>query len=190
MPTHVALLRGINVGGRNRVAMADLREAVAALGHTDVATYIQSGNVVFTSAGGQADTTVLCAALERALADNLGVAPRVVVLARDELAQVVADNPYPDESDPKCLHMVFRNDDLSPDVVAHVAQAVERARAKGSPDEAQLVGRTLYLRTPDGLGRSVLAVELGRAGGALSTGAGSTARNWTTVLRLLALCDA
>jgi uncharacterized protein DUF1697 len=49
MPTHVALLRGINVGGRNRVAMADLREVVLGLGHTEVATYIQSGNVVFTS---------------------------------------------------------------------------------------------------------------------------------------------
>ena len=67
---------------------------------------------------------------------------------------------------------------------------MERARAKASPDQAQLVGRTLYLRTPDGLGRSVLAVELGRAGGALSAGADSTARNWATVLRLLVLCDA
>jgi uncharacterized protein (DUF1697 family) len=49
VPTHVALLRGINVGGRNRVAMAALREVVEGLGHTGVATYIQSGNVVFTS---------------------------------------------------------------------------------------------------------------------------------------------
>ena len=54
MPTHIALLRGINVGGRNRVAMADLREVVLGLGHTEVATYIQSGNVVFTSE--EADT--------------------------------------------------------------------------------------------------------------------------------------
>src|SRR5579871_1035030 len=62
MATHIALLRGINVGGRNKVAMADLREVVAGLGHTDVATYIQSGNVVFTS--DEADTEALATALE------------------------------------------------------------------------------------------------------------------------------
>jgi len=75
MPTHVALLRGINVGGRNRVAMADLREVVLGLGHTEVATYIQSGNVVFTSE--EADTARIAAALERAIAKYLGVRPTV-----------------------------------------------------------------------------------------------------------------
>ncbi|MDQ3462793.1 MAG: DUF1697 domain-containing protein [Actinomycetota bacterium] len=190
MSRHVALLRGINVGGRKRVAMADLRQVVASLGHTDVVTYIQSGNVVFTAAGGEADTATLAATLERAFAENLGVAPKVVVLSRDQLAQVIADNPFPGESDPKCLHAVFRNDDLGREGVAHLALAAERARSKGSHDEAQLVGRTLYLHTPGGLGRSVLAIELGRAKGALSAGADSTVRNWATVLRLLALCDA
>jgi len=80
MPTHVALLRGINVGGRNRVAMADLREVVLGLGHTEVATYIQSGNVVFTSE--EADTATIAAALERAIAEHLGVQPKVIVLTR------------------------------------------------------------------------------------------------------------
>jgi uncharacterized protein (DUF1697 family) len=91
MPTHVALLRGINVGGRNRVAKADLREVVLGLGHTEVATYIQSGNVVFTSE--EADSAAIAAALEGAIAEHLGVRPKVVVLTRAELAQVVADNP-------------------------------------------------------------------------------------------------
>jgi hypothetical protein len=98
MPTHVALLRGINVGGRNRVAMADLREVVLGLGHTEVATYIQSGNVVFTSE--EADTARIAAALERAIAEPLGVQPKVIVLTRAELAQVVADNPFPDGPNP------------------------------------------------------------------------------------------
>ncbi|MGH3574889.1 MAG: DUF1697 domain-containing protein, partial [Pseudonocardiaceae bacterium] len=62
MPTHVALLRGINVGGRNRVSMADLRALVTSLAHTDVATYIQSGNVLFTST--QTNTSAIAAALE------------------------------------------------------------------------------------------------------------------------------
>src|SRR5262245_32024671 len=105
MPTHVALLRGINVGGHNKVAMAELRKVVASLGHTEVATYIQSGNVVFTTA--ETDTAALAAAMERAIAEALGVRPRVVVLSREELARVVDDNPYPDEPNPKAVHAIF-----------------------------------------------------------------------------------
>ncbi len=187
MSTHIALLRGVNVGGRNRVAMADLREVVTSLGHTDVATYIQSGNVVFTSE--EADTTALAGALERAIAEALTVRPKVVVLSRNELSQVIVDNPYPDETNPRCLHAAFRSEDMGPDEVAAVAAAVQRARDKGSRDEAQLVGRTLFLRTPDGLGRSELAAQLTRPGGALGGLASATMRNWATVGRLLALCD-
>lgn len=181
MPTHVALLRGINVGGRNKVAMADLREVVTSLGHTDVATYIQSGNVVFTSR--DADTAALAASLEKGIAENLGVRPRVVVLSRRELAQVIADNPFPDESNSKCLHAVISVDAFGPDEVRGVANALKQARQRGSQDEARVVGRTLYLRTPDGLARSELAAQLARPG------AKATARNWATVSKLMALLD-
>lgn len=188
MPTHLALLRGINVGGHNRLAMADLRGVMTSLGHADVATYIQSGNVVFTTAG--PNMKVLAAELERAIADTLGVRPKVLVLSRDELSQVVAANPYPEETNPKCLHGVFRADAMGPDDIAAVADALERARANGSADDATVVGRTLYLRTPDGLGRSELAAQLARAKGPLSRDAPTTARNWATVLKLLALLEA
>ncbi|MGH4026805.1 MAG: DUF1697 domain-containing protein [Pseudonocardiaceae bacterium] len=187
MPTHVALLRGINVGGRNRVAMAELREVVASLGHTDVATYIQSGNVVFSST--EADTGVLAAALEQAIAEALGVRPTVVVVSRHELSQVIGNNPYPGETNPQCLHAVFRSQDMGADEVAAVAAAVQRAGEKGSRDEAEVVGRTLYLRTPDGLGRSELAAQLARSGGVLHAGSAGTMRNWATVSKLLILCD-
>ncbi len=182
MPTHVALLRGINVGGRNKVTMADLRQVVTSLGCTDVATYIQSGNVVFTSP--KADTAELAAALEHAIAENIGVRPRVLVLSRAELAQVIADNPFPDESDPKCLHAVISIVGFGPDEVRSVANSLQRARQRGSREEAHVVGRTLYLRTPDGLARSELAAHLARPG------AKSTARNWATVSKLMALLDA
>ena len=69
MATHIALLRGINVGGRNKLAMADLRQVMTSLGHTDVVTYIQSGNVVFTT--GEADTNMLASDLEQAIASAL-----------------------------------------------------------------------------------------------------------------------
>ena len=140
MPTHIALLRGINVGGRNRVAMADLREVVLGLGYTDVATYIQSGNVVFTSE--EADTAMIAAALERAIAEHLGVRPKV------ELARVVEDNPFAEEPNPRWVHAIFRNGPLGPDELAAVAAAQQRARDQASDHEARVVGHTLFLHTP------------------------------------------
>ena len=109
MPTHVALLRGINLGAHSRVAMADLRRVVTSLGHTEVATYIQSGNAVFTTQ--ETDSVALAAGLEAAIAEGLDVHPSVVVLSRAELARVIADNPFPDERNPKHLHAVLRGDD-------------------------------------------------------------------------------
>ena len=79
MPRYLALLRGINVGGRNKVAMADLREIATSLGHTGVATYIQSGNLVFTSP--EAGTAALADALQQEIASRLAVKPAVVVLS-------------------------------------------------------------------------------------------------------------
>ena len=180
MRTHVALLRGVNVGGRNRVPMADLRRLVAELGCRDVATYVQSGNVVFSA--GDADAGRLAQALERAIAEQLHVRTRVVILSRDELARVVAENPFPDETNPKALHAVLSGEDPSEEVLERIASAERRARAKGGRDEARVVGRTLYLRTPDGLGNSELAAQLTRT----ETG---TARNWATVTNLLALLN-
>ena len=185
MPTHVALLRGVNVGGRNKVLMAALRELLTSLGYTDVATYVQSGNAVFTTT--RTDTGALAAAIERAIAENLDVRPRVVVLSRDELARVVHDNPYQDEPNPKLVHAIFLGERPLPEVMERVAAARRLAEQKGSRDTAQVVDRTLFLHTPDGFGGSELAARL--AGGKAVTPA-ATARNWSTVTKLLAMCDA
>jgi uncharacterized protein (DUF1697 family) len=184
VPTHVALLRGVNVGGHHRVAMDQLRRLVASLGHTDVATYIQSGNVVFTAGG--SDPTGIAAELEGALVDRVGVPARVVVLSREQLAAVVAANPYADEPDPRRVHAVFLPVEPGPDAVAEVAAAVRRAAERGSRDRATVLGRVVYLHTPDGYGRSELVQQLGRT----RTAAEGTARNWATVQRLLAICAA
>jgi uncharacterized protein (DUF1697 family) len=183
MARYVGLLRGINVGGRNRVAMGELRQLTEALGHTEVATYIQSGNVVFTSP--ETDSGALADALEQAIAVSLAVRPAVVVLSRADLARVIADNPFPGEPNPKCLHAIFRRRDLAPEAAAAVEEAQRRAWAKGSRDEVVPVGRTLFLHTPDGLGRSELAAQLARSGAQ----ADGTARNWATVTRLAAMLD-
>jgi uncharacterized protein (DUF1697 family) len=163
--------------------MADLRQVAASLGHTGVATYIQSGNLVFTSP--DTSVTSLADALEREIARRLAVQPAVVVLSGADLGRVIADNPFPGETSPRCLHAVFRREEMTPDALAAIAAAQQSARAKGSRDEAVVVGRTLFLRTPDGLGRSELAVQLARS----ADQAAGTARNWATVTRLMAMVE-
>jgi uncharacterized protein (DUF1697 family) len=185
MPTHVALLRGINVGGANKVAMADLRELMESLGHGDVASYIQSGNVVFTPGAG-GGTTDLAEALEAAMERSLGIRPRVIVVTRDELAAVVSGNPYPGEPEPRFVHAVFFRGGPEPAVAQHAAAVQQQVRAKGSRDEASVVGQVLYVHTPGGFGRSELAALL--LGKPRSPAALGTARNWATVTKLLAMC--
>jgi len=191
MATHVALLRGINVGGRNKVPMAELREVVAALGHTGVTTYIQSGNVLFSTP--ETDNAKLAAALESAIEDRFGLWSSVVVLSRGELAEVLAANPYSDEPDPRLVHVVFRNAEPSHDVLDRIAAAQSAAAAKGSRDTVQAAGRALYLHTPDGFGKSELAQNLFKIMTPPSKqkkqALAATARNWATATKLLSLCE-
>jgi uncharacterized protein (DUF1697 family) len=124
-----------------------------------------------------------CAALEQEIARRLALQPAVVVLSRAGLARVIADNPFPWKTSPRCLHAVFRREEMTADAIAAIAAAQRSARARGSRDEAVVVGRRLFLRTPDGIGRSELAVQLARFSGQ----AAGTARNWATVTRLMAM---
>jgi uncharacterized protein (DUF1697 family) len=187
MATHVALLRGINVGGKNKVAMADLRTLMSGLGQADVSTYIQSGNVLFSAADG-AD----CAAVGRALADQmkdtLGVTSPVVVITRDELAEILAANPYPDEPDPKRVHAVVLSEPPAAALGARLEAAAAQAAAKGDRSTFTVVGRTLYLHTPEGYGRSDLSASVLRVVSSPQAGLTGTARNWATMTKLLELC--
>lgn len=185
--THVALLRGVNLGGHNRMAMSDLRVIATSLGLANVATYIQSGNLVFTSTN--EDPMTLAKALELRIAEDCAVQPDVIVLTREELAAIVADNPYPAESNPKCLHVVFNRGGIGADTAVALKAAVQRAQARGSADEGTVRGRHLYLHTPAGLGRSELAAELNRPAALRNAPTVSTMRNWATVTKLLALLD-
>jgi len=187
MATHVALLRGINVGGKNKVAMADLREVVAKLGHTDVSTYIQSGNVLFT-ADADADPAALASALADAITATLGVRSPVVVLSRDELAGVIEANPFPGEADPKRVHAVLLSGPIGADAAAKIDEALTRSAAKGARDELATVGRALYLHTPDGFGNSELSAAVLRILTSPRAGVTGTARNWATITKLMALC--
>ena len=169
--------------------MADLRQVVASRGHGDVASYIQSGNVVFTAAKPDANSTAVADDLEIAIADQLAVRPAVVVLALRELTQVVSDNPFCVEDDHRLLHAVFLREPPGANGVASVEAAVERARSKQSRDDARVIGRTLYLWTPDGFGRSILRSELSRGGLHKTPMQAGTARNWRTVNTLVSLLE-
>jgi malate dehydrogenase len=129
VPTHVALLRGINVGGRSRVAMADLRDIVSSLGHTDVATYVQSGNVVFSTE--KRDTRTLAAELERAIAERLDVAPTSVEAITlgshgDQMVALprharVEGKPLPELVDDPTLEALFsRTRDAGAEIVGYL----------------------------------------------------------------------
>src|SRR5450755_3023902 len=173
--------------------MAELQEVVTSLGHTDVMTYIQSGNALFTPrltdsrTAGRTDAAALAAELERAIAYGTGVRARAVVLSGEELARCMRDNPYPGETNPRLLHAVFLPGVPGPGLAAWVAGAERQVRAKGSRDGAQVLGRAVYLHTPDGYPRSELRRVLARAGGPTSTAVAGTARNWATVSRLAGL---
>jgi uncharacterized protein (DUF1697 family) len=196
MASHVALLRGINVGGRNKVPMADLREVVSSLGHTEVSTYIQSGNVLFSTA--EEDTAKLAAALESAIEERFGIWSSVVVLSRDELARVLAANPYPDEPNPRMVHVVFLNAELPGSLLDQISAAEGAAAAKGSRDTAHVAGPAagrppaMFLHTPDGFGTSELAQNVFKIIAPPKKsrpGLAATARNWATATKLLSLCE-
>jgi uncharacterized protein (DUF1697 family) len=173
MRTHIALLRGINVGGANKVAMADLRELVTSLGHSDVATYIQSGNVVFTSAR----AIKSAAPIEAELASALGLKTAVVLRTPAEMDAVIERNPYPDaESGPSTLHVTFL---VEPPAQAAVAKV---DAASFAPEEFTVRQREVYLHLPNGIGRSKLATVLAR-----NLGTRATTRNWNTVKKLAAM---
>lgn len=183
MASHVGFLRGVNVGGRNKLAMADLRAVVADLGNRDVSTYIQSGNVLFTPTEPKAPAAI-AAKIARELRSRLDLTVPVVVLDKGGLDAILAANPFVPVEDPKAVHVVFLDEPASPDAEAAVAEAIRRARGRGSSDDARLVGSALYLSTPGGFGRSVLVAELGRAS---TTGARppvGTARNWASAVAI------
>ena len=168
--THVALLRGVNVGGKNKLPMAQLRASFESLGCAEVRTYIQSGNVVFVS-----PTPVDAASLERMVESDFGIAATVVLRTAGELRRVVRSNPYA-SADPSTLHVGF---------FARKPSAAAVAALDGVsylPDAFEVLGAELYLHLPNGMGRSKLPAYLDRR-----LQVPVTVRNWKTVNKLLEL---
>ncbi len=175
--THVAFLRGINVGRAKRIAMADLRGLVERLGYGGVRTLLNSGNVVFAARA--ADQRDHAARIEKAIEQELGLTSRVTVLDAAALSRVVAENTlYSRSRDPARLHVtVFRERGDRDKLVA-------LARTNWSP-EAIAVGRhAAYLWLPGGMIKSALATAMARA-----LQDGITTRNWATLNKLHAMFE-
>jgi uncharacterized protein (DUF1697 family) len=172
--THIALLRGINVGGNNMVAMSDLRAMAAKLGMSNVQTLLQSGNLVFESSRKSA------AQLERLLEAEIGrrfeSTIGVFVRTADEWKTLVARNPFGAEaaSDPARLIVMVFKDECALEQVGALQGAIV------GPERVRAVGRQLYLVYPDGMGKSKLTNALIEK----TLGMRGTARNWNTVLKL------
>ncbi len=175
LTTFVALLRGINVGGKGLIPMAELRSLFTSLGFEDVATYIQSGNVVFRSA--TADPDEVADRIEGAIAETFASSPTVILRVPVELEAIAARNPFlPGGADLTKLHVVFLRD-----VPEDRAAALDPEHSPG--DRFVLDGREIYLHLPNGAGRSKLGLDYFER----VLGVRGTQRNWNTLVRLIDL---
>jgi len=172
MTTYLALLRGINLGSRNKIAMPALREVFTALGHGDVRTHLQTGNVIFTATG---DAASLAAELEKCVADDLGATTTVLLRTASEVAKVAGNNPLAGgAADPSKLHVTF------------LAGRPDRGRVPrldelaAEPEEFAVKGREVYLYCPNGYGRT----KLSNANLEKRLGVAATTRTWKVVTTL------
>ena len=172
MNNWIALLRGINVGGHNILPMKELKVLLEALGCRDIATYIQSGNVVFRHT--ESDAASLEATISDAICESFGFESRVMLLSVDEFTRCVRDNPFSQTLQaPKTLHLWF----LAAPVEDPDIEKMDSLKA--GTEEFMLSEKVFYLSAPDGIGRSKLAVSVEKL-----LGVPATARNLRTASKL------
>ncbi|TIV50161.1 MAG: DUF1697 domain-containing protein [Mesorhizobium sp.] len=169
----VALFSGINVGGNRIVKMAELKAFFEGLGFTDVATYVQSGNVVFRAK--KQDAAALTREIEAAFEKKWGFNSRIMVRDASWFERLVKDNPYPEVAgDPTKLHAYALEREPTAEETKRLADKCT------GPERFEIKGDMLYLHAPDGLGKSVFANVIPR-----TLKVPGTARNWRSVLALL-----
>jgi uncharacterized protein (DUF1697 family) len=170
--THLALLRGINVGGKNALPMKELAQVFADAGCTDVRTYIQSGNVIFETPSGAAKIADL---VKTQIEKKFGYRIPVILRTSEQLLKTIRDNPFLKAgADAKTLHVYFLADSPSARLIAGLDPA------RSAPDAFHARGQEIYLHLPNGMARTKLTNAYFDS--KLSTIC--TARNWATVLKL------
>jgi uncharacterized protein (DUF1697 family) len=178
MTMYAALLRGINVGGRKKLPMAELRALMTGLGYGSVQTYLQSGQAAFAAAHGDGES--LAAELSAAIEERFGFPVDVLVRDHAYLRAIADACPFPAaELEARQLHVTYFSAPVAPERFADLDAAAHL------PEEFRLGDRALYLYAPDGLGRSKLAEALSRP--RTNKGLIATTRNWNTVVTLVQL---
>jgi len=174
MQIHIALLRGINLGGTNRLPMKDLAAFFEKAGCEQVRTWLQSGNVVFQAA--MADAPAIVQSVSQDISEQFGLNIPIITRTLEDLEQVAQGNPFPDEKiETKFLHVSFLKDLPEP------ARLESLAADRSPPDRFQVFGRDIFLYLPNGVARTKLTNQYFDR--KLKTI--STVRNWNTVLKLL-----
>ena len=177
MHTSVLLLRGINVGGKNKLPMKELAEQLKLLKLENIQTYIQSGNVVFQTR--RKPASKLNSRIAQAIEQSHGFLPSALVFSRAQLKAAMDCNPWPQAtSEPKTLHLFFLT---SPAGDADV-KAIKACQT--SSEKIEITDDVVYLHAPDGFGRSKLAANLEK-----HLRVSTTARNWRTVEKLSEMCE-
>jgi uncharacterized protein (DUF1697 family) len=179
---YAALLRGVNVGGNKKIAMADLRLLLKGLGFDDVSTLLQSGNAVFTAPAGAPGAVDLAQQIEDSLAAELGLSSRVALWTHPQLATVIDANPFPGAEDEPSKHLVQFL--FKPLTAAEKDRIAAFEPASFAPEEFAVGPDVIYFRLPDGIGRSKLAVAFAKH---VTAKLVMTGRNWNTVRKLHAL---
>jgi uncharacterized protein (DUF1697 family) len=174
--THIALLRGINVGKAKRVAMADLRDIVAGLGYGDVKTLLNSGNVVFSAPGVKAPEAAQ--RIEKRLAAKLRIESRVTVLTAKEMRAVIDDNPFADVVTEPSRFLV-----AVPSTKSDLEKLRPHVARDWSPEYFALGSRVAYMWCPGGVLESGVNDVVGRA-----LRDAVTVRNWATMSKIYAVC--
>ena len=174
----ISMLRGVNVGGHNKIKMDALRDLYESLALRDPQTYVQSGNVVFRTEA--KEVASLAKRIEDAIERRFGFRPGVTLRTTSELRDVIARNPFAKRSgiDGSKLLVTFLAANTSPEAREEIL------KIKAGAEEVRIEGRELYVYFPDGIGRSKMwpAIEkvLKKSG---------TGRNWNTVTKLLEIAE-
>ncbi len=179
MPVLISMLRGVNVGGHNRIKMDALRALYESLKLGSPRTYVQSGNVIFRTRE-KNSAAALAQKIQNAIERKFGFRPEVILRTTEEMRNAIAATPFTGRNlEPGKTVITFLADDAGPDAYDKLLTL------RDFPEELHLLGRELHIYFPDGMGRSKLPwAKIERL-----LGTPGTARNWNSVTKMLAMAE-
>jgi uncharacterized protein (DUF1697 family) len=178
METYISFLRGVNMTGHNSIKMTDLSSLYINLGFTDVKTFIQSGNVIFTNTG-KKSSSALSSAIEQGILEKFNYIVPVMIRTSQELSDLFSVNPFFDEIgfNPAKMAVIFLHEEPSADQIKKVKEV------DYPPDKFKISGKEIFIYCPNGFGKTKLYTNFFEK----KMGVVGTARNWKTITTILGL---